>query len=115
MENVRKHRNIELITTERRRNYLVSKPNYHNTKFFTENLLAIEMKNIEILINTPLHFSLSILDLNETVIYEFWYDYVKPTLCYVGKDRLIVHYKHIIFIKILHKMLKQDLTIQNMN
>ena len=44
MENVRKHRNIKLVTTERRRNYLVSEPNYHTTKFFTENLLAIEMK-----------------------------------------------------------------------
>ena len=43
MENVRKHRNIKLVTTERR-NYLVSEPNYHTTKFFTENLLPIEMK-----------------------------------------------------------------------
>ena len=39
MENLRKHRNIKLPTTERRRNYLV--PSYHTTKFFTENLLAI--------------------------------------------------------------------------
>ena len=38
MENVRKHRNIKLVTTERQRNYLVSEPNYHTTKFFTENV-----------------------------------------------------------------------------
>ena len=44
MENVRKHRDIKLVTTEKRRNYLVSKPNYHTRKFFTENLLAVEMK-----------------------------------------------------------------------
>ena len=44
MENVRKHRDIKLVITEMRRNYLVSEPNYHNTKFFTENLLAIEMR-----------------------------------------------------------------------
>ena len=44
MENVGKYRNIKLVTRERRRNYLVSEPNYHTTKFFTENLLAIEMK-----------------------------------------------------------------------
>ena len=43
-ENVRKHRDIKLATTQRRRNYLVSEPNYHTTKFFTEHLLAIEMK-----------------------------------------------------------------------
>ena len=44
MENVGKHRNIKLVPTERRRNYLESEPNYHTTKCFTENLLAIEMK-----------------------------------------------------------------------
>ena len=43
IESVRKHRDIKLVTTERRRNYLVSEPNYH-TKFFTEQLLATEMK-----------------------------------------------------------------------
>ena len=44
MENVRKHRNIKLVTTERKRNCLVPEPNYHTTRFFTENLLVIEMK-----------------------------------------------------------------------
>ena len=44
MKNVRKHRDTKLVTTKRRRNYLVSEPNYHTTKFFIENLLAIEMK-----------------------------------------------------------------------
>ena len=43
MENVRKHRDIKLIVTERRRNYLVSESNYHTSKFFTENVLTIEM------------------------------------------------------------------------
>ena len=49
MEDVRKHRDIKLATTEKRRNYLVSEPNYHTTKFFTEHLLAIEVKKTEIL------------------------------------------------------------------
>ena len=49
MENVRKHRDLKLVTTERRRDYLVSEPNFHTTKIFTENLLAIEMKKAEIL------------------------------------------------------------------
>ena len=44
LENMRKHRIIELVATERRRNYLVSEPNYHTTKFFMENLLAIELR-----------------------------------------------------------------------
>ena len=44
MENVRKHRDIKLVAIERRKNYLVYEQAYHTTKFFTENLLAIEMK-----------------------------------------------------------------------
>ena len=43
MKNVRKHRDVKLVSTERRRNYLVSEPNYHTTKLFTENLLAMEI------------------------------------------------------------------------
>ena len=46
MENLRKQRDIKLVTTERRRDYLVSEPNYHSTKFCTENILAIEMNKI---------------------------------------------------------------------
>ena len=48
MKNVKKHRNIKLVTTERRRNYIVSEPNSHTTKFFTENLSAIEMRKTQI-------------------------------------------------------------------
>ena len=51
IENVRKHGNIKLVTTERRRNYLVSEPNCHAIKFFTENLLAVEMRKTQILMN----------------------------------------------------------------
>ena len=57
--NVIKHRNIKLVTTERRKNYLVSKP-YYATKFFTENLLAIEMRRTQILMNKPFYLGLSI-------------------------------------------------------
>ena len=49
MENVRRNRDIKLVTTERRRNYLVSEPTFHTTKFFTEKLLAIEMKKLKYL------------------------------------------------------------------
>ena len=55
MENVRKHRNIKLVTTIRRRNYLVSEPNYYTTKFFTENVLPIEMRKTQILIHKPVY------------------------------------------------------------
>ena len=53
MENVRKHRIIKLVTTEMRRNDLVSTPNYHTINFFAENLLVIEMRETQILMNKP--------------------------------------------------------------
>ena len=77
MENVRKYRDIKLVSSERRRNYLVLKPNYYTTKFFTENALAIEMEKTQITMNKPDYLSLSILDLSKTAMYKFWYDYIK--------------------------------------
>ena len=99
MENVRKYREIKLVATEERRNYLVSEPNYYTTKFFTENLLAIEMIETQMLMNKPVYLGLSILDLGKTVMYEFLYDYVKSKygengkLCYMDTDSFSVHIK----------------------
>ena len=78
MENVRKHRDIKLVTTDKRRNKLVSELNYHTTKYFSVNLLAIEMKTIKVKTNKPVYLSLSILGISKTLMYQFWYDYVKP-------------------------------------
>ena len=58
MQNERKHRDIKLVTTERRRSYLVSEPNFHFTKFITEKLLAIEMNKTEILMMKPVFLQL---------------------------------------------------------
>ena len=58
MENLREHRNIKLVTTESRRNYLVSEPNFHTTKFFTENLLAIKMRKTQIIMNKLVYLGL---------------------------------------------------------
>ena len=59
MENVRQHRNIKLITTEKRRIYLMAELTYHTTKFFTKIVLAIEMKNYDLRINYELDTPLS--------------------------------------------------------
>ena len=74
---IRKHSDIKLVTTEKRRNYLVSESNYHTTKFFTECLLTIEVKKTYIFMNKPVSLELLILELSQTVMYEFWYDHVK--------------------------------------
>ena len=74
MENVRKHRDIQLVTTDKRRNYLVSEPNYHRRKHFSENLLATKMKKIKVKMNKPAYLGLGILETSKILIYEFWYD-----------------------------------------
>ena len=65
MENVRKHRDIELVTTEKRRIKLVSEPNYHTTKQFSENLLATKMKKAKVKMNKPVYLGMSILDISK--------------------------------------------------
>ena len=71
MENVRKHRDIKLVITDKKRNQSVSEPNYHTTKWFSENLLAIEMKKIKVKMNKPAYLGLSILEIIKTLMYEF--------------------------------------------
>ena len=92
---------IKLVTTERRRNYLLSEPNYHTTEFFTENLISNrnEKKN-QILMNMSVYLRFSILDLSKAVMYEFWYYYLKSNygenikLCYMDTgSSFIVHVK----------------------
>ena len=119
IKNVRKHRDIKLVTTEKRRNYLVSEPNYHTTKFFTEHLLPMKMKNkTQIAMDKPVYL-VSILDLSKTVIYEFWYDYIKPEygedtkLCYMDTDTdSFIAYVKIEYIYKGIAMLKKDLMLQ---
>ena len=99
MEYLTKYWDIKLVTTERRRNYLASEPNYDTKNFFTENLSAMEMKKTQILMNNSFYLGLSILDLTKNVMYEFWYDYIKPKygentkLHYMDTDSFIVHVK----------------------
>ena len=70
MENVRKHiTDIKLITTDKKRNQLVSQPNYHTTKWFSDRLLAIEMKKIKVKMNKSVHPGLSILEISKTLTY----------------------------------------------
>ena len=71
MENIRKHRNIKLVTTDKRRNQLASEPNYHTTKHFSDNLMAIEMKKTRVKMNKPIYLGISILDISKTLMYEF--------------------------------------------
>ena len=99
MENVRKHRDIKLVTTDIKRKHLVSEPNYHTTEWFSGSLLAIEMIKTVIKANKPIYLGLAILSLSKKKIYEYWYDDMKPKygdrikLCYMDTDSFIMHIK----------------------
>ena len=62
VENVRKHRDIKLVASEKKRLKLVSESNYHATKYFSENLIAIEMKKSHVKMNKPIYLCIPILD-----------------------------------------------------
>ena len=96
LENVRKHRDIKLFTIERKRNYLVSESNYQTTKIFTIYLLAIEVKEKQILVNKLVYLGLAILEISKILMYELWYESGKPKfgektkLCYMDTDSFII-------------------------
>ena len=77
----------------------MSEPNYDTTKWFSENLLAIEMKKTKVKINKSIYLGLSILKISKILMYEFWYVYMKPKygdnvkLCYMDTDSFIMHIK----------------------
>ena len=77
----------------------MSQPNYHTTKWFSENLLAIEMKKIKVKMNKPVYLGLSILEISKTLMDEFRYDFIKPKyhnnvkLCYIDTDSFIINIK----------------------
>ena len=62
-----------------------TKPNYHTRKFLAESLLVIEMRKSEVGMNKPVYLGLSMLELSKILMYNFWYDYVKPK--YSGKAK----------------------------
>ena len=111
MENVRKHGDIKLVTTEKR-SHLLSKPNYHTAKWFSENLLKVKMNKIKIEMNKLVYLGLSIQDISKIVMYEYWYYYLKPKygntgkLYYMDTDHFIVNMKQKMFMATLQKILR---------
>ena len=99
MENVRKHRDIRLAESDKKRNILASEPNYHSTKCISEDLLIMEMRKREIYMNKPIYSGQAILDISKTLMYEFWYDYLLPMygenikLCCIDTDSFIIYVK----------------------
>ena len=99
MENITKHRDIKLVTTDKNRSKLVSEPNYHTINLISEYLSIIKMKKTKVKMSTPIYLGLSILEISKILMYEFWYDYMKPKydnnvkLCYMDTDSFIMNIK----------------------
>ena len=99
MENIRKHRDLKLVTADKKRSKLVSEPNYHTINLISEDLSIIEMKKTKVKMNKPIYLGLSILENSKTLMYKFWYDYMKPKynndvkLCYMDTDSFIMNIK----------------------
>ena len=99
MENIRKHRDIKLVTTDKKRKKLVSEPRYHTMNYISEDLSIIEMNKTKVKMNKPIYLGLSILDISKILMYEFWYDYMKPKygnrvkLCYMDTDSFVMNIK----------------------
>ena len=99
MENVRNYRDIKLVTTNERMNKLASEHNYHSTKYISKDLLVMEMRKTEVRMNKPIYLGQAILDLSKTLMFEFWYDYIKPKfgdkarLCYMDIDSYVLYIK----------------------
>ena len=99
MENIRKHKDIKLVTIDKKRNKLVSEPNYHTMNYISEDSSIIEMNKTKVKMNKPIYLGLSILDISKTLMYEFWYDYMKPKyndnvkLCYMDTDSFVMNIK----------------------
>ena len=97
MENVRNHRDIKLVTTNKQRNNFASKHNYHSTKCISEDLLIMETKKTKVKMNKPMYLGQAVLDISKTLMYEFWYDYFKPKyrdkvkLCYIDTDSFVTY------------------------
>ena len=105
MENVRNHRDIKIVTTNKQRSKFASDPNYHSTKYISRDLLIIELKKIKVKMNKPIYLRQEILDISKTLMYEFWYDYLKPQygnnvrLCYMDTDSFVIYIKTDDFFK----------------
>ena len=93
MENIRKHRNIQLVMTEEKYLHMVMKPNFKSGTLFGENLMGCEMGKIKVVMNKLVYLGQTILDLSKIAMYEFHYDYMVPKysleklkLCYMDTD-----------------------------
>ena len=99
MDNVRNHRDIRVVTSDKRRSILASEPNYHSSKYISKDLMIMEIRKVEVKMNKPICLGQAILDISKTLMYEFWDDYIKlkygdkAGLRYMDTDSFVMYIK----------------------
>ena len=95
MENIRNHKDMKLVTSDKKYLKYVMKPNFKDGHPFSKHLFAVEMGKREITMNKPVYLGQAILDLSKTLMYEFQYKYMrrkygsKVNLCYMDTDSFV--------------------------
>ena len=77
LENIRNRVDIRLISTNKVAQKLAAKPNYDCCMIFDENLIVVHMKNTKLCFNNPVYLGMSILDVSKSLMYDFYYNYIK--------------------------------------
>ena len=112
LENIRKHRDNHTINYNHTRNY-------HTINYISEDLSIIEMNKTKVKMSKPIYLGLSILDISKILMYEFWYDYMKPKyngkvkLCYMDTGSFITSIKMNDFYKDIANDVEKRLDTSN--
>ncbi|KYN44967.1 hypothetical protein ALC56_00619 [Trachymyrmex septentrionalis] len=81
MENMRNHVDVKLLTKWDGRysaEAMIAKPNFHSRSFFAENLIAVELRKLEVKFDKPIYVGMCILDISKVCLYEFHHKYMLP-------------------------------------
>ena len=95
MENIGKHKDINLATNEEAYLKRVMKPNFKSGIRFSENLMGCEIRKIRVLMNKPIYLGQAILDLSKIAMYEFHYDYMLLKYASIHGDNIWLCYMDI--------------------
>ena len=114
MENTRNHKDMKLVTSDKKYQKHVMKPKFKDGHPFSKHLFAVEMRKREITMNKPVYLGLAILNLSKTLMYEFHYDYMRPkygskvNLCYMDTDSFVYEIETEYFYRDIAKDVKKS-------